>query len=521
MGLSRVSGSWNIAPISLPRRRRISGAGRLSMRRPPSTMRPPAMWPGGSKRPMMAAPVSDLPAPDSPTTPSTSPGAMAKETPSTAVTSPRRVAKAMRRFSTCNSGLRSDAMAARRGAIDAQARIDGVVEEIDDEIDDDEEEGDKHEIGRHHGNVGEADRLDDEKPHAGPLEHRLGDDGKGDDRAQLQPGDGDDRHERVLQRVAEMDEAVRQAAGAREFDVVGAQHLQHLGADEADDQRHLEEAEGDRRQDEGLQPVDGEEPRRPPTERNGAAAAEGRKPAQDHGEHQDEQDAGEEGRERDADKRRRQHELGEPGVSVQTSIDADRQADGEGEDGGDEAELEGRRQALGDELGDRARILVGEAEIALGGMADEARELQDEGVVEAELVAKLLALPQTGILADDVVDGIADIGEEREGDEGHRQHHGHGLAKAANDEGDHGAAPCARRRRPLFPAPPQKALSPPGRGQGEGESAGNSVLTIRNRAGGSTPHPPRFAGLLPLRQREREKERNEANISTARYFTRT
>ena len=34
--------------------------------------------PGGSSRPMMAAPVSDLPAPDSPTTPRTSPGAMSK-----------------------------------------------------------------------------------------------------------------------------------------------------------------------------------------------------------------------------------------------------------------------------------------------------------------------------------------------------------------------------------------------------------------------------------------------------------
>ena len=35
--------------------------------------RPPAMRPGGSMKPMIAAPVSDLPAPDSPTTPSTSP----------------------------------------------------------------------------------------------------------------------------------------------------------------------------------------------------------------------------------------------------------------------------------------------------------------------------------------------------------------------------------------------------------------------------------------------------------------
>ncbi len=78
--------------------------GRLSMRLPSNRMRPPAMWPGGSSRPMMAAPVSDLPAPDSPTTPSTSPSPMAKEMPSTAITVPRRVAKATRRSSTCRSG---------------------------------------------------------------------------------------------------------------------------------------------------------------------------------------------------------------------------------------------------------------------------------------------------------------------------------------------------------------------------------------------------------------------------------
>ena len=34
--------------------------------------------------------------------------------------------------------------------------------------------------------------------------------------------------------------AVGQAAGARELDVVGAQHLQHLGAHQAQDQRQLE-----------------------------------------------------------------------------------------------------------------------------------------------------------------------------------------------------------------------------------------------------------------------------------------
>ena len=92
-GLSEVSGSWKTAPISRPRIRRIASDGRLSMRRPASRMAAAAMRPGGSISPMIAAPVSDLPAPDSPTTPRTSPGAIVNETSSTATSVPRRVGK--------------------------------------------------------------------------------------------------------------------------------------------------------------------------------------------------------------------------------------------------------------------------------------------------------------------------------------------------------------------------------------------------------------------------------------------
>ena len=55
---------------------------------------------------MIAAPVSDLPAPDSPTTPSTSPGAIVKLTSCTATSVPRRVGNSTRRFSTASSGSR-------------------------------------------------------------------------------------------------------------------------------------------------------------------------------------------------------------------------------------------------------------------------------------------------------------------------------------------------------------------------------------------------------------------------------
>ena len=53
---------------------------------------------------MTAAPVSDLPAPDSPTTPSTSPAAMSKETSSTAVSVARRVGNATVRLRTERTG---------------------------------------------------------------------------------------------------------------------------------------------------------------------------------------------------------------------------------------------------------------------------------------------------------------------------------------------------------------------------------------------------------------------------------
>ncbi len=103
-GLRLVSGSWNTMPMRAPRNLRISSGGALSMRCPPSRTSPPVMRPGGSSRPITAAPVSDLPAPDSPTTPSTSPAAMSNDTPSTATSLPRRPRKATSRLRTDRTG---------------------------------------------------------------------------------------------------------------------------------------------------------------------------------------------------------------------------------------------------------------------------------------------------------------------------------------------------------------------------------------------------------------------------------
>ncbi len=124
-GFSEVSGSWKIAPISRPRTLRISSGGRLSMRRPFSLISPAAIRPGGSSRPMIAAPVIDLPAPDSPTTPSTSPGAIENDTSSIAVRMPRRVGNSTRSLLTSRSG---DLLTS------AQLRVEGIPKPVAEQV---------------------------------------------------------------------------------------------------------------------------------------------------------------------------------------------------------------------------------------------------------------------------------------------------------------------------------------------------------------------------------------------------
>src|ERR1700748_1269976 len=56
-------------------------------------------------------------------------------------------------------------------ALNPQTRIDDVVKQIDDKVDDDKKEADQHQISGHDRYVGEAHCLDEHKSHPGPLEH--------------------------------------------------------------------------------------------------------------------------------------------------------------------------------------------------------------------------------------------------------------------------------------------------------------------------------------------------------------
>ena len=130
-GESAVIGSWKTIPTAAPRILRSSRSGSVARSRPLKRMRPETSRPGGegtSRRTDIA--VTDLPQPDSPTSPSVSPGASESETPSTARNSPNEVSKETRRSSirsaaspsprsrTCvlGKGAASLALAATAGA---------------------------------------------------------------------------------------------------------------------------------------------------------------------------------------------------------------------------------------------------------------------------------------------------------------------------------------------------------------------------------------------------------------------
>src|SRR3984893_19578345 len=93
------------------------------------------MRPGGSISPITARPVTDWPAPDSPTTPSTSPLAMSKEIPSIARKVLRRVANSTLRLRTERTGsvMRSRAGVIRR--LSSKFWIDCVAQPVAEQVD--------------------------------------------------------------------------------------------------------------------------------------------------------------------------------------------------------------------------------------------------------------------------------------------------------------------------------------------------------------------------------------------------
>ena len=245
--------------------------------------------------------------------------------------------------------------------------------------------------------------------------------------------------------MAEMHRAVGKAAGARELDVVGAQHLEHLGAHQAHDQRELVEAERDRRHHQRLQPRRAQQPGGPPPQIHHLAAAEGGQHLELDREHVDQQDADQEGGQRHAHQRQPHDRVAQPAVAAQRGIHAERDPERERAEARDQRQLQRGRQALGDHIRHRPRHAVGNAELALRRVGHEAQELQRHRIVQAKRFAQRLALGHRRFLPDHVVHRVADVAEQAERDQRHRQHDEDGLQQAAQDEGGHEGARSRKR----------------------------------------------------------------------------
>src|SRR5712691_8704371 len=165
-GFRAVSGSWKIMLSFAPRYSRISSGG-IFRRSSPRKITSPEMR--ASLRvtsPITVSQLTLLPEPDSPTTPSVSPGEIEKETPSTAFTRPSSVGKCTLRSLTSSSGSatrppigspRACPLAGRSLlAPEPLVRVQGVAKPVSDEV---------------HGEDGDEDHHAREPDQPGSQEH--------------------------------------------------------------------------------------------------------------------------------------------------------------------------------------------------------------------------------------------------------------------------------------------------------------------------------------------------------------
>ena len=124
--------------------------------------------------------------------------------------------------------------------------------QVDHQVDQHVDEAEQQHDALDHRIVAAQDRIDGQPAEARDGEHALGHHRAADQQRDADADHGDDRHGGVLQRVHEQDAALAEALGARGADIVLLQHLEHGGARDAGDQRDVDEAERDRRQDQVL-----------------------------------------------------------------------------------------------------------------------------------------------------------------------------------------------------------------------------------------------------------------------------
>ena len=122
---------------------------------------------------------------------------------------------------------------------------------------------------------------------------------------------------------------------------------------------------------------------------------------------------------------------------MQRRIDASRHPKNKSRQPRDKRKLQRGRQALQDQLHHRLLQTVGNAEVALNGVADKPAELDHERIIQTQSRAQRLAVLQRGFLTDHGADRIADIAKQRKRHECDDQHNDGRLHHPADDKGKH------------------------------------------------------------------------------------
>src|SRR5262245_43925384 len=134
-------------------------------------------------------------------------------------------------------------------------RIEHGTHDVDHEVDQYVGSAGQEDEALHDGDVTVQDHVDRQPSQALAGEHVLDDDTPAEQRAELEADDGDDRDDRVPERVAKQDHPIRQPLGPRRRDVLLDERLLHPGTSYQRDDGHAVEAEREGRKHEALGPA--------------------------------------------------------------------------------------------------------------------------------------------------------------------------------------------------------------------------------------------------------------------------
>ena len=225
------------------------------------------------------------------------------------------------------------------------------------------------------------DRFERELAETRPVEHHLDQHRAGQHVAELKAGDGDDREDRIGQRMAKEHGAVAQPLRPRGPDVFGAEHVEHAGARDPAVLREENDRESDRGQRQVMGDVERQEQARAVCAH--IVHAGQREQGNRGGEEKQQHDPGPEHGRRIADEGEHGDEIRDEATGFAGSEHAEIGAEGERDRHGGHDQQHRRPEAVEDEIDDRRVEEQRVSEIARQHPLQVECELMVQGTVQA------------------------------------------------------------------------------------------------------------------------------------------